>query len=222
MTAKRGVPKNHPDNIRCTAKAKQTGKRCKRPRHLPTDKCVIHGGASLKGPDAGTAVTLEYSKYLPTEAEARYLALREDPEMLRLKREIALIGTRLLEVVERLKQLPEHPVVWSWLKAAAKSLRVAWKADDVVEGARYLNNMESILEHGAEDWRIWKEIRALVQDRRVLVESERKRAVEASQILTNEQAYTLHAAIREIVLSEIQDPESRKRVADRFRKLVAG
>lgn len=88
---------------RCTAKAKQTGARCKRNATPGRNVCRMHGGKSLRGIDAPNFKTGRYSKCLPDRLAERYEEALNDAELTRLGDEIALVDARLQDVIERLR-----------------------------------------------------------------------------------------------------------------------
>jgi len=59
----------------------------------------------------------------------------------------------------------------------------------------------------------WGEIRAVIHDRRSLVESERKRLVEMQQMITGEQAMLLITRLYDVVNRHVRDPLERKAIA---------
>src|SRR5687768_8325822 len=87
--------------MRCNAKNRQ-GEQCGNHAVNGTSKCKFHGGASLVGIASPTFKTGRYSKHLPTRLAARYAEALNDPQLLELRDEIALVGTRQSELLSHL------------------------------------------------------------------------------------------------------------------------
>ena len=63
-------------------------------------RCRWHGGKSLRGAEHPMAKHLRYSKYLPEALLARYQEARDDPQLLELRDEIALVDSRLIQLID--------------------------------------------------------------------------------------------------------------------------
>src|SRR5262249_56407268 len=89
---------------RCTARSKTSGQQCKNPAVLPTDKCRIHGGLSLRGVAHPQYKNGAHSKYLPKSLRQDYLRAVRDPELLSLLNQLALLASRHMELTKELAQ----------------------------------------------------------------------------------------------------------------------
>lgn len=67
----------------------------------------------------------------------------------------------------------------------------------------------------------WPEIVSLIEQRRKLVETERKRLVEMQQMITAEQAAVLIAALTDAVRRHVDDPDALAAIASEFDRLLA-
>ena len=65
----------------------------------------------------------------------------------------------------------------------------------------------------------WREILGVLQDRVVLVNSERKRLVDMQQMITGDQAMLLVARLAEMVNRHVHDPLERAAIAGELRSL---
>src|SRR5205807_10211401 len=88
-----GLPHEGKGPPRCNAKNRR-GVQCKNPSIAPTTKCRFHGGLSLRGMAAPQYKNGMHSKYLPKHLKEDYEAALADPDMLYLKSQVALLGTR--------------------------------------------------------------------------------------------------------------------------------
>ena len=81
--------------MRCKAKSKRSGERCKRHASIGRDVCRMHGGASPRGVDHPSWRGKGYSKDLPTQLRDRFAASVDDPDLSSCRNELALIDAKL-------------------------------------------------------------------------------------------------------------------------------
>lgn len=146
--------------------------------------CYNHGGRTPSGIASPHWRDGRYSRVLPTRLIPRYQQARDDRELGSLTHEVHLLDVRIGELVEQLEP-PAPPPLELGPDLAPVPL------DPVVVE----NNLRAR----------WAEIRELIDERRKLVESERKRLVELQQIITLEQANSLIVAIAESVKRHVSD-----------------
>lgn len=176
----------------CGAKCRD-GSACTQ-RAMPNGRCRMHGGKSLAGIASPTLTTGRYSKYLPTRLLERYETAQNDRELLAMGQEIALIDARLSDVLTRVDH-GDSAELWNDLHEAVKAARLTGELDDV----------ERLVARGIEDWTAWGEIGKLIDRRRALVESERKRLVDLQQMLTTNEAVLLITRVIDIVRRHVTD-----------------
>jgi hypothetical protein len=87
--------------MRCTAKSKRSGEQCRRHATRGREVCRMHGGATPRGMASPHWRGRGYSKDLPTRLYERWEAGLNDPKLLELHSEIALIDARLGEMFVR-------------------------------------------------------------------------------------------------------------------------
>lgn len=177
---------------------------CKRAVTREGGRCRLHGGASLSGMAAPSFRDGRYSKYLPAQLKERYADARADETLLSLRDEVALLDTRLMDIVSKL-DTGEGLDLWVELKAIYQAILSANEADDPEGTVQSLARMGKILEQGAAQERVWAKIVPLLDQRRKLVESERKRLVELQQVITVEKAMVLVSALVNAVSRRVQN-----------------
>ena len=89
--------------MKCTAKSKRSGQQCQKDAMQGRNVCSMHGGKSLRGVAASNFRHGRYSKALPEKLAAAYHRSMNDPALLNLRSELALIDARLYELAERFK-----------------------------------------------------------------------------------------------------------------------
>lgn len=186
----------------CGAKRRDGGI-CRSPA-MPNGRCRIHGGKSLAGPAAANFKTGRYSKYLPAHLKDRYEAATSDPDLLVLRDEIGLIDARVAELMGRIST-GENAVTWMILKDKFGELKKHVKSGDVVKTIEALNAVEAVVNTAVGDYLIWGEIQNGLEQRRKLVESERKRLVEIQAFIDARSAMTLVASIIDVIRRNVKD-----------------
>ena len=159
---------------RCKAKTKQTGKRCKRSPTPGREVCRLHGGATPRGIDSPHFKHGRYSKAMPDRLIEKYETARNDPDLITMRDDIALIDTRIMDQLELAEA---DPVIW-----------------DVITD--------------------------LIEKRRKLCESERRRLYDLQTTMTAEQAMAMITALIAIIRSHIGDQDRRRAIVRDIRDLL--
>jgi len=197
---------------RCKALAKTTRERCKQPVVPGKEVCHYHGGKTPGGIASPHYKTGRYSKYLPTRLLARYQEAKADPDLLELRSEIALTDARISELVARV-DTGESGALWGRLAGLTDKADQARYRGDTAALASVLNVLFQAIRAGAQDWETWAEVFGLLEQRRRLVESERKRLVEMHQMVQVEKAMVLvdrlALSVREHVLANCDGAAAR-------------
>ena len=168
----------------------------------------MHGGKSLAGAANGNFKHGRYSKYLPTRLLEQYEVSRNlDDELLKLAEQIALLDTRIADLLLRTDS-GESGQLWRDTQKAYQQMRIAMDKGDRDKVTNALADLEVLLERGHSDYQAWDEIQRVMELRRRLVESEQKRLQMAGQYLTTHQALTLTQALIMSVKSHVSDRET--------------
>lgn len=158
---------------------------------MANGRCRMHGGSTPTGMALPQTTHGRYSKNLPTRLAERYEAALKDPDLLALRDEIALTDADIARLLAQVEEdEPEHKT---------KTAREDWQ----------LNQR-----------RIRTNIHELIENRRRLVETERKRLVDLQQMMTAEQAMTLLAAVEAIVRKHV-DRDTLAHISADIARLVA-
>lgn len=184
----------------CRATSKRTGQQCKG-NAMANGVCYYHGGKTPTGKALPQTTHGRYSKHLPTRMLAEYEGAQRDSELLNLREDIALLDARLSDLLKRVDS-GESGKVWRELRAAWKAVK---RAPSEADATYAIADLGSLIEHGCMDTQAWGEIRELVEQRRKLVESERKRLIEMQQMMTAGQAQLLIARLYDVVSQHVRD-----------------
>lgn len=184
------------------------------------NRCRFHGGkATTKFMRTGIAG--RYSKDLPTKLLERYEKSVEDPKILELKDEIAVVESRIGELLKRI-DTRESGEAWKKLREIYSQLVVAVKTRDSSTMLSLMNDLGEIINHGAGEEKNWEEVIKTIRSRKSLVESERKRLVEMNQMITAEQAMVLIGFVISTIKTHVQDKEALANISREFTLYLQG
>lgn len=187
-------------------------------------RCKRHGGATPRGKASTAYKHGRYSQHLPDRLADRYQAALKDGDLLAMRDEIALLDTRISELVGRVDRgrAGRH---WDDAAKALDDLigssAIANKAEREAAAAAAITELRRAIRGGKGDYMVWQEIGGTVEQRRKLVESERRRMVDLQQMITAEKAAVLIGALTDIVTRNVTDPETRKAISSELVQLVS-
>lgn len=196
---------------RCTAKSKQAKRRCKNHAVVGFTVCRTHGGGSPVGIAHPSFKHGGKSRHhpMPTRLRETYEAALSDENLVELRADIALMDARLADVLKRVDS-GEAGSIWAELREAQ---READKAKDTEELRFALARMRELIMKGYGDTAAWTEVRSIIEQRRKLSESERKREVELRQVIPADQAMALMTAVIESVQRNVTDKVALARIS---------
>jgi hypothetical protein len=200
--------------MECGAKTKK-GEPC-RGKPMPNGRCRMHGGNARSGVAHPRFSHGKYSRSMPERLSERYQASLADKGLLHLREEISLLDARIEDVLGRV-DTGESGRAWKELAAAFEKAQEMRGTDFELVTFRALGDL---IEEGLEDWAVWGEVQSLLQQRRKLVESERKRLVQEQQTITVERAYALVGAMGMLVHEHVKDPAARQAIAHGLDRLL--
>lgn len=190
--------------MQCNATSKRTHQQCGAQAVTGSTKCYHHGGKSLAGVASPRFSTGRYSKVLPSRLAARYEEMRGDAALLELREEIGLVDARLADLLSRV-DTGESGALWQGLMKARMDLLAAKQGGDTVGQIVALNSILDLISQGHTDYRAWAEVGSVLEQRRKLVESERKRMIETQQMISSERAMALLGAVVNIIREHVDD-----------------
>ena len=145
----------------------------------------------------------------PAEGRPQHLALRD---------EIALLGTRLTELLDDLGDGGD----WSVVRQAMADMDVAIAHGDDAKMLKAMDAVRREAQAGTEHQRVWAEVYDVANRRRLLSETETRRLVQARQVVTLEEMLALLALVQDVVVRHVADPSARARIADELRLAAGG
>lgn len=191
---------------KCTATSKRTGKRCGANAVKGRTVCYHHGGRTPRGADLPQTKTGRWSKDLPTRLAAKYHEALKDAKLLELRDELAIIDARLSDLLAGM-DTGEAGAIWAALRKARKDFEDPAKRMDA------LKEILVLIERGAEAWQQWEDVFRTIERRARIAESERRRLVEAQQMISAEQVNVLIAAVSSVIRQHVNDRDALRRIS---------
>jgi len=204
---------------RCGAKLRKS----RPPRYcerypMPNGRCYLHGGKSLKGPASGTYQGKGYSKYFPSKKLRRIFARSfEDRELMRLRNDLAIVATRLVELIQSLNS-GQSGTLWKRLRKKYRELRRS--RPNSAKFTKAINEIGELIECGSSNDVIWKEIGQQIELRRRLLDSETKRSLVADQVMTAEEVYMMGEAVGTEILKHVKDRQTLQKITEEVAGLL--
>lgn len=223
---KRNWPKDDADRDwrfkqpRCTAARKSDGTRCRFPVVPGREVCRFHGGLTPRGIANANWVHGKTSRYpLPGRLSEKYELSVNDPEILNLTQEIALVDSRTGELLGKLGT-GEAGSAWRQVVDSFDALETAINTSDTDGVRSALEALSGAIRAGSRDFELWSGIIGLVDQRRRLVESEQKRRIAMQTSVKIEDIIGIANALTGIIRRNVTDPATLNRISAEFQHLM--
>lgn len=191
--------------MQCTAKSKRTHEQCRDQAMKGREVCYHHGGKTPIGPGSPHFRTGSFSKFLPSRMAADFDAAMGDPELVSLRKEIATVDARIIDVLKRV-DTGEAGVIWQAAQTAMGRFDRAWndKNGEAMEAA--LAEIRRVITQGRSDWAAWKVVVGeLIESKRKLIDTEQRRVTLAHESLTADRAMMMMAQVVRILQKHVTD-----------------
>jgi len=197
---------------------KSDGTQCQNYPIAGSQWCKFHGAMAAKGIANSQFKDGRYSRYVPKALLDKYEAARDDPELLSQKDDIAILETRISQLLQRL-DLDSNIHEWDFLEKKLQDLRVAVVSGANAQATTIIADLAEFVEKGQQDVKTWNEITRIMDIKRKVSESERKRLIEMDQIITAEKAMLLITMISTIVKKYVTDSATLSAISQEFVRL---
>lgn len=199
--------------MECGAK-RRNGEPCKAPA-MANGRCRIHGGKTPNGIGLPQTKTGRYSKYLPKALNEQYQRSLSDDELLSIRQDIALVDAMIASALPKLESR-ESGKAWQLIKKSIFEMKAAFVDEQYGKAVAYLDVMVEIVNNELLYYATEEEIRASLEQRRKLSESEQKRLVAMEQTITSDQAVLLMTALLDSIKRNVKDPNARVAIQTDF------
>lgn len=210
---------------------------------MENGRCRMHGGKSR--PPGPTHHSYKHgrnsklAKYLPETFRRLYDESYNDPELLSIRSEAAVLEARVKVLCERLysgesgalwKKLLEY---WQQFEEGNRLSREASATEDPEQKAALrqsahelvsdaVQNIGQIIREAQKDESNWRELVSTSQQSASLKQAEMARLQKLQMMMTTEEAIVLMHQLQQAVADVVTDPELRVRIARRFEQLSGG
>lgn len=204
--------------LRCMAMSKRTKERCRNPASSGKCVCKNHGGETLSGMDHPNTKHGRYIAHLSDKQLLAYVNGLTDERRLELDEEIALIGSRIDDLLSRVDSQGATQL-WRDMTAQVDKLDAAMRDKKADEMIAAMIAAKATVRQGYSDVLKWQEIFSLIDQRRKLVESQRKRLVEQQQMIDVQQLMQILGFIMGSVRTHLMD--SKKTDKEKYKAIRA-
>ena len=182
--------------------------------------CTVHGGLTPGGIASPHFKTGRHSKHLPERMAEKYKESINDPELLALDAEISLVDARLEDLLSRV-DTGESGALWKTAQSVFYDFRNANASGDQDKMTVALTELNRILNLGVDDYKAWDEIGNMLEQRRKLSESERKRRMDMEVVITVERQMVLLGAVVALIKENVTDRKSLQAISTGLGELVS-
>lgn len=187
--------------------ATRNGGRCRMPP-MPNGRCRLHGGLSKKGTEHPGFRTGRYSKYLPKELGIMADDFASDPNRLDQTAQMAILDAMLVETLKDYT-MGGGGSVWDELMKKREDYNRAKARQDTKSMVGMVNEIMEMISAGYTRFLASREAREIIDDRRKLTESERKRRIEEQSMIPVDQVILLLSKIGDSIKRHVPDESAR-------------
>jgi hypothetical protein len=159
---------------------------------MPNGRCYKHGGNTPRGALSANFKHGRYSPYLPADLAGRFEAARNDPQLLSYHDDVALISTRIDELLERVRS-GESGFAWKQLNRLWKEFERHRLAGNVDKMQATLDAIGEPMRRGLADHAAWIEL------------SEQMRLEQIASTITVEEAYGFLGTVVDVLKRHVAD-----------------
>jgi hypothetical protein len=208
-----------PQRVKCQAKRSNGKDHCGAWAVRGRRVCRVHGGMSpAPGPGHPAYKHGRYSKVVPREIAGLYHSGLADPNILEMTDELAILGARTGQLMERAR-LGESEVRWTAVQEAMRAVLSFDAQGDSENLSEAIAELSKVV-FAKTDHEGWREVLSVIDLRRKIASVERARLQAAQQTVTVSQLLGFAGAISGIINSRISDPVTRSEIADDIRRLL--
>jgi hypothetical protein len=147
-----------------------------------------------------------YYWHVPKRMHEAYESSRNDIEQAALRDEIALIDSRIVELLSRADERGTNEL-WMAMHVAIEAYEEAGSDSPtgIAARARHFGKMKDLCNARHADYQAWDEIQSLVEQRRKLSDTETKRFERAGQIMTVDEIMELISGVETAIRNHVTD-----------------
>ncbi len=216
------MPGKPPKELQCTADSKRTGERCEAWAMKGRDVCYHHGGRSpiaSGSPHFKDGSRSKYRAIFAGDAMEHYERAKDDPRYLEMREEMAVLDTLFVEELKAAR-VGEGTALWEELGRAWALFEAVDPTKNASTAGRALRKVGEIIGEGASRIAAQREALEILERKRKLSETERRRIVDAERMITEAQAMSFVAVLGGIIRTHVTDRETLAAIHSDIAKLV--
>lgn len=208
----------YPESRICGAK-RRNGEPCQG-KPMGNGRCRIHGGLSLKGMASPSWKHGKFSRYAPQPvAELAYDAIN-DPTLYDLTELVALYQARIQNALRAMDEGGAGAEAWQAAAQAWQRFNQARQHKNAAAMFAAADDLDRLFTAAEHDIWLWKDIDVAAKNLKLLMESERKRRIEANTLIPVVKAQNIILQIVLAVRDEITDQSALNRVQARVTEII--
>ena len=198
-------------------------RKCTQKAVTDSEVCWIHGAGSIrKRGKPGGRPSKEGNirrRFLPKRMLETFDEAINDPTLLKLDRDLAVTEGLIVDDIKRLDK-GESGWMWAKLKQTWKEFKSAEAKADIQEMKLKLAEVGNLIIIGSNEASLRSELLKKLDQRRKMVESERRRLVEMQQMVERRQLMEFVRAVALLIESHVGDQASRVAIGYGIKELL--
>lgn len=170
------------------------------------EKCRYHGGHAATGLASTNHQGHGLSKSIPTRFLDKYAMHYQDPDILNMVDDIAILKMRRDNLLEKLDQLPVADNQWVELRDKFERLQYHMEQQHINKIDEMMWALGKIIADGYQSVLIWQELENTIEASRKVRDSEIKRRKIAQTIITEQQFHRVIGFIMSVIQNRVKDP----------------
>lgn len=203
----------------CKSKCKGNGYRCIRFVCVAFPVCNVHGAGSPRQgrPGGRPPTTGKFTRDLPRDLQVRLLKAHNDPNLLSLTEQIALVQARTTKLLSQLPREDEMAISLQSLIKGAKMYKSGLEQRDERKEKRGLDLITISVDTVDADIQQWDSIVTIIDKQSRLMEREMKIRKEMRAVLSVDEAMAMVLLMKNVVNENVKDQTTRNRIAHELR-----
>ena len=160
-----------------------------------------------------------YAETLPERMKETFITEVNDPELLSLRRDIGLLEARREDLIKRVNN-GESGQLWHQLRHHLRQMTEAKRDGDERNVQFHFGQIARLITQGHQDYMAWNDVLGIIEAKRRLSESERKRLMDMQLYVLRDEIYTSIQNYAESLLAavkrNVENPEVLKAIAHDF------
>lgn len=186
---------------------------------MENGKCRMHGGKALRGMAVSGFKNGKHSKYMPHGLLGLYDEARKDERKLELDEEIALVDTRTNDVLGSIATGATADA-WSGVRDICNQMIESRDNGLQMNVDQLMDELNELLDQKSSADRSWDIVMGLTDQRRKLVESQRKREIELRQMMPIADVMAVGKMLLDAVHRNVTDAKQLSAIQDDFSRTI--